>query len=158
MELYRILKDLLYSKHKHFLFVEYNYYKRYALIIKLALLFNKNYNSVKIYRDYKYHGNVVVVGLRYYGRNVRRRTNGYAKDWVRSNPNSKCLYCGVNLTRKNATVDHIIPVSKGGINSKVNFVICCEDCNRERGDDNFYSYLKKKSGSKYGFIKNKFLK
>ena len=158
MKIFKLFKDVLKAKHKHFLYINYNTYKRYGLIFKFLVSFNKNYKNVKIYRYYKYHGKVVVFGLRYYGRNVKRRANGYAKDWVRNNRNSTCIYCNTDLTIKNATVDHILPISKGGINTKVNFIVCCENCNSERGDEDFYYFLKKKSGKKYGFIDGKFIK
>lgn len=45
-----------------------------------------------------------------------------------------CRYCGDMITRKEATVDHIIPLSKGGSNDKANLVICCLRCNKKKGD------------------------
>lgn len=44
----------------------------------------------------------------------------------------KCFYCGKKLG-KNKTLDHIIPVSRGGDNSIKNLVACCEDCNYSKG-------------------------
>jgi hypothetical protein len=40
-----------------------------------------------------------------------------------------CHYCGQKVTENNATLDHKIPQSKGGDNSKENLVTCCFDCN-----------------------------
>lgn len=42
----------------------------------------------------------------------------------------KCRYCGVGR-EQGATlhVDHVHPVSKGGANSKDNYVTACSDCN-----------------------------
>lgn len=45
----------------------------------------------------------------------------------------KCHYCEKQLTRFNATLDHIQPVSKGGDNSKDNLVTSCLHCNSRRG-------------------------
>ena len=42
-----------------------------------------------------------------------------------------CVYCG---SKKNLTIDHIIPKSKGGDNSWKNLVTCCSPCNRIKGD------------------------
>ena len=36
------------------------------------------------------------------------RSNVYLRD------NCKCQYCGVRIDRKDSTLDHVIPVSKGG--------------------------------------------
>lgn len=41
-----------------------------------------------------------------------------------------CVYCDVNLTNENATMDHIIPRSWGGKTSGImNTVLACEQCN-----------------------------
>jgi len=44
---------------------------------------------------------------------------------------NQCAYCGC---KKNLTIDHIIPKSKGGDNSWLNLVTCCATCNRLKGD------------------------
>ncbi|MBW1759828.1 MAG: HNH endonuclease [Deltaproteobacteria bacterium] len=45
----------------------------------------------------------------------------------------KCHYCGKQLTRFTATLDHIQPVSEGGDNSYDNLVTACLHCNSQRG-------------------------
>ncbi len=45
-----------------------------------------------------------------------------------------CAYCGRNLTRQNATYDHVIPLSRGGEDSSENLVWCCNQCNRSKGN------------------------
>jgi 5-methylcytosine-specific restriction endonuclease McrA len=109
-------------------------------------MFNKSYNSCRIYRKkHKYHNNIVVIGLKYYGRNVKRRTNGYSKGYLELNPgDNHCIYCNTLLYEENITADHIIPVSKGGNNSRINLTPCCNTCNEERGDEEFYKYLYQK--------------
>lgn len=44
-----------------------------------------------------------------------------------------CFYCGKKLSRRRATKDHVIPISKGGGNSKKNIVDACRKCNSEKG-------------------------
>jgi len=44
----------------------------------------------------------------------------------------KCHYCGKQLTRYSATLDHIQPVSKGGDNSYDNLITSCLHCNSKR--------------------------
>jgi hypothetical protein len=46
----------------------------------------------------------------------------------------KCKYCGKQLTRFSATLDHIQPVSHGGLNSFDNLVTSCLHCNSSRGN------------------------
>ncbi|CAG7580982.1 MAG: putative endonuclease [uncultured marine phage] len=155
MKLLRKLKEIFKAEHPHFIYIDYDDYKKWKFLYLFMVRLNKNYKTVKIFRKkYKYHNNIVVIGLRFYGRNVKRRTNGYAKEFIESHPNSSCLYCGTKLTKSNATADHIIPVSKGGNNAKVNLIVCCEDCNGERGDREFYEYLNKKNLT---WDKNKFI-
>lgn len=45
-----------------------------------------------------------------------------------------CQYCNIDLTDKDATIDHIIPRSKGGSSSWVNMVAACRDCNLSKGN------------------------
>ena len=40
-----------------------------------------------------------------------------------------CQYCGVKVNQQNATLDHFIPKSKGGVDSKDNLRTCCLLCN-----------------------------
>ena len=142
MNLLRILKFLLTSRHSHFLSVDIKVYRKWKILIKLAILLNKNYKSCEIFRKkYKIMRNFVVVGLKYNGKNVKRRTSGYAKEFIEQHKNAKCLYCERSLTEENATADHIIPISEGGNNCQVNLIVCCKECNNERGNLDFNSYL-----------------
>ena len=45
----------------------------------------------------------------------------------------KCRYCGKQLTRFTATLDHLQPVSEGGDNSFGNLTTACLHCNSRRG-------------------------
>ena len=45
-----------------------------------------------------------------------------------------CQYCGCKLSKKSATLDHVIPVSKGGATSFDNTVAACFDCNGKKAD------------------------
>jgi 5-methylcytosine-specific restriction endonuclease McrA len=41
------------------------------------------------------------------------------------------VYCG---SKKNLTIDHVIPRSKGGMNTWDNLVTCCSSCNLRKGN------------------------
>lgn len=46
-----------------------------------------------------------------------------------------CLYCRLRLGRKAATLDHVIPIARGGTHHVGNLVLACRHCNaakRER--------------------------
>lgn len=44
-----------------------------------------------------------------------------------------CNYCNKELPFNDATIDHVIPISKKGENSKENLVVACWDCNLKKG-------------------------
>ncbi len=44
----------------------------------------------------------------------------------------KCQYCGKQLTRFSATLDHIIPVTEGGENTYDNLTTACLSCNSQK--------------------------
>jgi hypothetical protein len=48
--------------------------------------------------------------------------------------NPRCRWCGVLLTKSSATIDHIIPLSKGGSNFPDNLTLSCFDCNQSKAD------------------------
>jgi len=59
--------------------------------------------------------------------NIREnRLNIYERD------NYHCTYCGKQLTRFTATLDHIMPVSEGGDNSAENLKTACLQCNSRK--------------------------
>jgi len=146
MKLIKILKFLYKSEHPHFISVDRTTYFRWKWLIKAAVGMNDNYKSCEILRKkYKMMEDFVVVGLKYNGKNVKRRTSGYAKEFLDEHSEVKCLYCESSLTKHNATADHIIPISEGGNNTQVNLIVCCKDCNNERGNTEFKTYLSMKN-------------
>lgn len=142
----RKLLQLYKSKHEHFIFVDLRFWRKWKYLIKLIILINPYYISCTIFRKkYKIHKNIVVIGLKWNGKNVKRRTTGLAKEFLTESQNPKCLYCNTKLYDKNVTIDHIVPISKGGNNCQLNLIPCCIDCNSERGNQDFYKYLKQKN-------------
>lgn len=45
-----------------------------------------------------------------------------------------CHWCGCGLTEETATVDHVIPLSRGGLDNDNNRKLACEPCNNRRGN------------------------
>lgn len=45
-----------------------------------------------------------------------------------------CQYCGNHVGKNTATIDHVIPRSKGGKTDYLNCVTSCKDCNNIKGD------------------------
>lgn len=46
----------------------------------------------------------------------------------------KCQYCDTTLNYKTATIDHVIPSSKGGKTNWTNCALSCGPCNSKKGD------------------------
>ena len=55
---------------------------------------------------------------------------------------SKCAYCGKELTVETCTLDHIIPVSKfnGSPGDQTNLVLACLFCNNAKDDTIIKNY------------------
>lgn len=46
----------------------------------------------------------------------------------------RCVYCAIRLDYDIATLDHVIPVARGGTHIPGNLVAACVACNRLKGD------------------------
>ena len=60
--------------------------------------------------------------------------------------NTTCYYCGDPLKSKNRTIDHKIPISRGGQTTLDNLVVSCKRCNEEKGmmnDEEYLGFLEK---------------
>lgn len=47
-----------------------------------------------------------------------------------------CAYCGKVLTQETATIEHVLPLSRGGLDAIKNMVLACRSCNQEAGSLN----------------------
>ena len=43
-----------------------------------------------------------------------------------------CHYCGKKFPASELTLDHIVPVARGGRSTRGNLVVCCRECNRAK--------------------------
>lgn len=56
-----------------------------------------------------------------------------ATDWWRSQlQKGVCHYCGRSVGAANLTMDHVVPVARGGRSVRSNCVPCCKECNNEK--------------------------
>jgi 5-methylcytosine-specific restriction endonuclease McrA len=64
---------------------------------------------------------------------VRERTKARelreSQWWKRRLAKGKCYYCGRCVLPRELTMDHIVPISRGGKTTKGNVVTCCKECN-----------------------------
>ncbi len=54
------------------------------------------------------------------------------KWWRRKISKGICYYCNEKVGSKNLTMDHIIPLSRGGKSIKENIVPACKECNNKK--------------------------
>ncbi len=52
--------------------------------------------------------------------------------WSRRIQTGECYYCGSNVGAKNLTMDHVVPLSRGGKSKKGNIVPACKECNSKK--------------------------
>ena len=54
-------------------------------------------------------------------------------DWWRAAlQKGVCHYCGKNVGAANLTMDHVVPVARGGKSVRSNCVPCCKACNNAK--------------------------
>jgi 5-methylcytosine-specific restriction protein A len=52
--------------------------------------------------------------------------------WKRRCAKGVCYYCGRQVPPKELTMDHIVPLSRGGKSTKSNVVPVCKECNNKK--------------------------
>lgn len=52
--------------------------------------------------------------------------------WKRKLAKGECHYCGESFSPKELTMDHVVPVSRGGQSTKGNLVTACKECNNKK--------------------------
>ncbi|MCL4488869.1 MAG: HNH endonuclease [Chloroflexi bacterium] len=52
-----------------------------------------------------------------------------------------CPYCGEYMNRRTKSLDHMVPLSKGGLHGTVNVIICCNRCNSAKRDRDFGDWV-----------------
>lgn len=72
--------------------------------------------------------------------------------WQNELEKGECHYCRKTFEKKDLTMDHIVPLSRGGKSTKGNLVVACEPCN---SDKKYYTaaelILKNQMNSKINF-------
>ncbi len=52
--------------------------------------------------------------------------------WKRKCAKGVCYYCNKKFPAKELTMDHIVPIARGGKSTKNNVAPCCKACNTEK--------------------------
>ena len=75
-----------------------------------------------------------VLRLRYYVNVPRRNPPAWTRRGLLARDHYTCEYCGKQCSAREATVDHVLPVSRGGRSSWGNTVTACFRCNQRKAD------------------------
>lgn len=65
----------------------------------------------------------------------KRSSNGKHKRMLMLRKSNKCHWCSCVLTMSNSTIEHVIPLHRGGLDNANNRVLSCAPCNHNRGHD-----------------------
>lgn len=52
--------------------------------------------------------------------------------WQNQLEKGECHYCAQTFEKKDLTMDHIVPLSRGGKSTKGNVVVACKPCNSDK--------------------------
>ena len=63
----------------------------------------------------------------------KKKAIKFSRENVYSRDNGKCQYCFEAVPRPEATYDHVVPRSQGGLTTWDNVVIACVPCNQKKG-------------------------
>lgn len=67
-----------------------------------------------------------------------RREKAKARDlrksrwWQSKISVGRCYYCARETPPAKLTMDHVVPLNRGGLSSKNNLVACCKECNTRK--------------------------
>lgn len=86
----------------------------------------------------------VVVDLAMFHSMVRRRQYHESVRWDQYLKRDPCCYC--HRYEVDMTVEHVEPRARGGLDTSVNKVGCCHECNNKRGAMRLLFYLLKRRG------------
>jgi len=52
--------------------------------------------------------------------------------WKNLRGEGQCYYCQARFSVSNLTMDHVVPIVRGGRSTKSNIVPCCKQCNSKK--------------------------
>ena len=63
---------------------------------------------------------------------IKARELRQSQWWKNEIAKGICHYCGKTFKPKELTMDHVVPISRGGKSTKGNIVPCCKECNSKK--------------------------
>jgi 5-methylcytosine-specific restriction endonuclease McrA len=52
--------------------------------------------------------------------------------WQQKLAAGRCHYCGQKFAPQELTMDHVLPIARGGRSTRGNVVPCCKECNNRK--------------------------
>lgn len=92
-------------------------------------------NGTQSERIHMTHGSIEVprvILLSFYDKLPQRRVRLNRQNIFLRDQNT-CQYCGVYFKRQDLNIDHVVPVSQGGLTTWSNVVCSCIPCNSKKG-------------------------
>ena len=97
-------------------------------------------NRIRLYKIAKLWRSHNADKIRAYVRNRKSRIRGASGFFtytdilnIRTQQNNHCYYCGTLLLNNNDSIDHKIPIIRGGSNWPNNLCLTCLSCNKRKG-------------------------
>lgn len=90
----------------------------------------------QVYHNFESNKNI------YLGEKKKRTSYSKMKEVLLSRYGRKCFYTGEEMTDEEITVEHLIPLSKGGKNTIDNMVLCRKDINTKLGNISLYDKIR----------------
>src|SRR5256885_504516 len=63
---------------------------------------------------------------------ARARELRQSQWWKQKLAEGVCHYCEKKFPKEVLTMDHVVPVARGGASTKGNVVVCCKECNSKK--------------------------
>lgn len=73
--------------------------------------------------------------------------------WKQKCAEGCCYYCGQESLAAELTMDHVVPIIRGGRSAKNNLVPCCKECNSKKKymlPSEWHEYLERIKGEEAG--------
>ena len=96
---------------------------------------------------------ILVMPAKAFHRKLRYEISGAVQQKVWVADGFKCMYCGVPMGKAQLTIDHWVPLERGGVNNVSNYLSCCRRDNKDKGATNPSDWCELK-GLDYDFFVN----
>ena len=106
--------------------------------------YKKKYNQTEAFKAAvsKYHkteNGKIAINIAFHKRRALKKQVLHEdyKDWLKELRSHKffiCHWCGKKFSIDKLNLDHVVPLSKGGVDTKENLVPCCKSCNSAKRD------------------------